>query len=168
MNETCLFELGENRRITWEITHKCNYNCRHCCSKAGAKYEKELEKKRIFSVIDEMNSEKVDSIYFSGGEPLIRNDIIEILNKAKSIQNIKLSLASNGSLITERMAKDLKDSGLNCVLISLDGNTAEVQNEIRQNCNAFQDAFVSEWFLSGSEHLHHIGIISRRDNLFDT
>ncbi|HII29520.1 TPA: radical SAM protein, partial [Candidatus Woesearchaeota archaeon] len=146
--ETCLFELVEKKRVTWEITHQCNYRCLHCCTKAGERYENELITSRVLSLIDEMSNCDVEGIYFSGGEPLMRKDICDIIAKAASKNMKRLSLATNGSLISEDFAGRLSKSGLHSALISLDGHTADVHNSLRGIKKAYADALNGTSLLS--------------------
>lgn len=105
--------------IVWDFTNKCNLSCKHCYQKAG-ELSKELTTEQAKKLIDELADFGVSVIAFSGGEPLIREDFFEVAKYAKS-KDFFISIASNGTLITEDMAKKLKDSGVEYVEISLDG-----------------------------------------------
>ncbi|MBU0460887.1 MAG: radical SAM protein [Nanoarchaeota archaeon] len=140
-NETCLFELVEDVRITWEITDGCNYKCKHCCTDAKEKAGNDLSTEDALRVIDEMDDVGVGAIYFSGGEPLTRKDLFQILSHASSKRSIRrLNLATNGSLITEENARNLASVGLESVLVSLDSHNAKVHNHFRRIDSAFDNS----------------------------
>ena len=130
--ETCLFEISKKKRVTWEITHRCNFYCKHCCNNSLDKnYSSEVSKKRAFEIIDEMAKARVDAIYFTGGEPLLRKDIFAILEHAKNKGINKIRLATNGSLINDKIAKKIAKLNLDSVLISLDGYTSKMHEDFR-------------------------------------
>jgi len=74
---------------------------------------------------------------FSGGEPLLRHDIFDLIERAVS-RDLVVNIASNGALINHRMAKRLKQSGVRSVTISLDGATAELHDSIRRFPGLFE------------------------------
>jgi len=78
-------------------------------------------------------------LVFSGGEPLCREDLFELVKQAKSL-GIVPALATNGTLIDAAVAKMIKDSGIARVAVSLDGATAEVHNKLRQLEGSFERA----------------------------
>jgi len=86
-------------------------------------------------------------LVFSGGEPLCRQDLFELIGQARSLGIIP-ALATNGTLIDPAAAKTIRDSGIVRVAVSLDGATAEVHDKMRQAEGAFQSA------LEGIRHLH--------------
>jgi len=137
--EVCLFEVIDGMRVTWEITHRCNYQCKHCCNDSLDKeYPNELSKQRIFEILDEMVKSGVSAIYFSGGEPLLREDIFEIMSYAKMAGVKRINLASNGGLINPKIAEKLASLKLDSVLMSLDGHLPEVHDKLRGIKGAFE------------------------------
>lgn len=128
--EFCLFKVNK-KRILWEITKYCNYQCKHCCASANLVDTKdELSTKQCKEILKQLKNFGVEEIYFSGGEPFSRNDILEILQAAKNY-NITCNISTNGSFITEKIAKELSKLNLNKVHISLDSNIEEDFNEFR-------------------------------------
>lgn len=128
--EFCLFQI-DKKRVIWELTKYCNYQCKHCCASA----EKidtinELNTLRILEVLDELKDFGVKEIYFSGGEPFSRKDIFTILKKARN-NGIICNISTNGSYITEEMAVELEKLKLNKIHISLDSNSEKDFNEFR-------------------------------------
>lgn len=116
--------------IAWNITGKCNFRCSHCYSNSSSDCrDEELSLEEVKAIIDEFASIKVPVILLSGGEPLMRTDIFEIIEYAKS-KGIKSSLSTNGSLIDDEAAKKLRKLNMGYVGISLDG--------IRQHNDVFR------------------------------
>lgn len=111
--------------IAWAVTRRCNYKCKYCAVwKTPAA---ELDTGEIRAVIDEMAGMGVKKITFTGGEPLLRGDMGEIIDYAHQ-KNISVNLNSNGSLIKERIS-DLKN--LSSLTLSLEG-PEEVHDALRQ------------------------------------
>lgn len=128
--EFCLFQVDE-KRVIWEVTKYCNYKCKHCCASASKIDTKdELNTERALELLDELRDYGVKEIYFSGGEPFSRKDIITILEKAKA-NNIKCNISTNGSYLTEEIVKKLASLNLNKVHISLDSDNEKDFNEFR-------------------------------------
>ena len=85
-------------------------------------------------------------LVFSGGEPLCRDDLFELIPSARS-RGIKCALATNGTLIDAAMADKIKTAGFERVAVSLDGATASVHNSMRVLDGAFESS------IQGIEHL---------------
>ena len=82
--EFCLFKV-DKKRVIWEVTKYCNYQCKHCCASADLVDTKdELDTKKCKEVLKQLKDFGVEEIYFSGGEPFSRNDILEILKTARN------------------------------------------------------------------------------------
>jgi len=112
----------------WEITRRCNLNCLHCISSVGNR-RKELDKESALKVIDILKDWGCEEINFTGGEPLFRQNIFDILEKAKQ-NKIKVNLLSNGTLINSRNVKQIKNY-VDEIGISLDGASSEINDAIR-------------------------------------
>lgn len=116
--------------VVWNFTNICNLHCKHCYQSAGKKLPDELSLEKRLDIIDQLASEDVFSIAFSGGEPLMDKDIWKVIERAK--QNyMYVSVATNGTLITPRVAKRLSDVGVDYVEISLDSVDPEKHDEFR-------------------------------------
>lgn len=110
--------------VVWNCTRTCNLKCIHCYAEAGSqRYEGELttEEARIF--IESLQIFKVPVLLISGGEPLMREDILQLARYAGQL-GIRTTFSSNGTLITRDMARRLKDINVSYVGISLDGLAA--------------------------------------------
>lgn len=122
--------------ILWDITYACNLNCKQCLSSAGKPLDDELALDEIKLILDDLATLKVFNICFLGGEPLMRDDFIEILRYA-SQYNFGISFSTNGVLIKEPIIEELEDLKVFQVQVSLDG-LEETHNQIRGHSNSFQ------------------------------
>ncbi len=125
-----------NRKITYirfSVTSKCNFNCMYCVSHIdeGEKTEEFTKDDMafLFRIVSKLGIEKVR---ITGGEPLLRKDIIDIVRSASINKDInEIVLTTNGSLLRQ-LAQPLKDAGLTRVNISLDTLRREVFKKITQ------------------------------------
>jgi AdoMet-dependent heme synthase len=116
--------------IAWETTGACNLSCTYC--RASARPEPsidELTTDEALKFLEDVSPLKPLMI-FSGGEPLMRPDIFQLLGRASSL-GIRASLATNGTLFSPEMVDKVASSGVNRVSISLDGASAEVHDATR-------------------------------------
>ncbi len=127
----------ENRPlVVWNVTKACNLKCKHCYINAGEKASNELTTEEAKVLIDDLANLGTPVLLFSGGEPLLREDIFELAEYAFS-KGIRPVLSSNGTLITKDVAKRLKDSHFQYVGISLDG-LEKVHDDFRGVEGAFR------------------------------
>jgi putative heme d1 biosynthesis radical SAM protein NirJ1 len=113
--------LGYGPVVVWNITRSCNLGCIHCYANAVCgKNKNELTFAESKKFIDDLADFKVPVLLFSGGEPLIREDIFELIQYAAS-RGIRSTISTNGTLITQEIAVIIKASGVSYVGISLDG-----------------------------------------------
>ncbi|MEM3424360.1 MAG: radical SAM protein [Thermoproteota archaeon] len=107
--------------VVWNFTKQCNLRCKHCYENAGPKpAPDELTTEEAKKAIDEFANAGVVALAFSGGEPLVRRDFFEIAKYAVE-KGFYVSVASNGTLITEKVAQKMKEVGIQYVEVSLDG-----------------------------------------------
>jgi radical SAM protein with 4Fe4S-binding SPASM domain len=107
--------------VVWNCTRKCNLHCVHCYSSAGDKDSAEvLNTEQAKSLIRDLADFGVPVILFSGGEPLLRGDIFELADFARE-QGIRTALSTNGTLISKKVAKEIRNAGFSEIGISLDG-----------------------------------------------
>jgi len=119
--------------ISWNTTQACNISCLHCYRDAGNKYNDELNTEEGKRLLDGMARAGFKIIILSGGEPLMRPDIYELISYAKSI-GLRPVLGTNGILITEEVALKLKEAGLGAAGISLD---KKIHDHFRQSEGAW-------------------------------
>ncbi|MBI5048427.1 MAG: radical SAM protein [Deltaproteobacteria bacterium] len=118
-----LLQFSEVKRpiVVWNITKRCNLRCIHCYSDSlNQDYQGELMTEEAKHVVDDLAGFGVPVIIFSGGDPLLRNDIFEIANYAGS-KGIRCALSTNGVLIDKATAKAIKDANFAYVGVSIDG-----------------------------------------------
>ena len=104
-------------RIT--LTNRCNVNCIYCHHDGMISSKNEMTPDEIHKICQIAKRIGVRKIRLSGGEPLIRKDIVEIISKISSIGFNDISITTNGILL-EKYAKDIKEAGLDRVNVSLD------------------------------------------------
>ena len=124
--------------IAWETTGACNLKCSYCRASATEKpASDELGTDEAQALIDEvaaLRPTQKPMLILSGGEPLLRPDILLLIKYAVS-RGIRVSLASNGTLLSRQMVDKIATSGVSRVSISLDGATPQVHDAIRgPNC----------------------------------
>jgi radical SAM protein with 4Fe4S-binding SPASM domain len=125
--------------VVWDFTHKCNLSCKHCYSNAGAASQPELSTEEALEVVDQLADFGVTALAFSGGEPLIRKDFFEVASHAAK-RGLYVSVATNGTLLTEENVKKLKQAKINYVEVSIDGATAQTHDTFRGVPGAFDKA----------------------------
>ncbi len=115
------FSLDKKPVVVWNVTRRCNLRCAHCYSGSeDREYGGELSLDEGKALIDDLAQFGAPVILFSGGEPLVRRDLLDLIQHAVQ-QGRRAVLSTNGTLITKSMAAHLKELGLSYVGISLDG-----------------------------------------------
>ena len=104
-------------RIT--LTNRCNVNCLYCHHDGMVKSKDEMTADELYTICKVAKNIGVRKIRLSGGEPLLKKDIVEIVERIASLDFKDISMTTNGTLL-ERYAQDLKDAGLDRVNVSLD------------------------------------------------
>ncbi|MCX6709355.1 MAG: radical SAM protein [Candidatus Woesearchaeota archaeon] len=103
-----------------EITAKCNLRCR-MCNLWRQDIKGELSKEQCFRIIGDMSELRIPHLIISGGEPFLRDFVIDISNYAKKKWIRHVSVISNGTLINEKTAEEIANSGIDHITISIDG-----------------------------------------------
>lgn len=125
--------------VVWNSTRRCNLKCVHCYSDSKNKeYEGELTTDEAKSMISDLSDFKVPVLLFSGGEPLLREDIFDLIEFTIKM-GIKVAISTNGTVINKIKAKQIKDLGVRYVGISLDG-IGEINDKFRGVEGAFEAA----------------------------
>ena len=104
-------------RIT--LTNRCNVNCLYCHHDGMVKSKDEMTADELYTICKIAKKIGVRKIRLSGGEPLLKNDIVEIVEKIASLDFKDISMTTNG-IVLEKYAQELKDAGLDRVNVSLD------------------------------------------------
>jgi putative heme d1 biosynthesis radical SAM protein NirJ2 len=111
--------------ISWNTTRACNIKCIHCYRSAGEKQQDELNTEEGKKLITGIAQAGFKILILSGGEPLLRADLTELIRHARSA-GLRPVLGTNGILITRELAASLKEAGLAAAGISIDSlNSAE-------------------------------------------
>jgi AdoMet-dependent heme synthase len=120
--------------VAWETTGACNLSCSYCRAAATlSPSPEELTTEEALAFIDEVAPIK-PMLILSGGEPLLRPDIF-LLARHAADRELRVSLATNGTLITPLIAEKISSAGISRVSISLDGASAEKHDAARgQGC----------------------------------
>ena len=125
--------------VSWNVTNACNMYCDHCYREAGCKAEEELSTAEAKTLLEQIARANFKIMIFSGGEPLMRPDIVELVAYAKKL-GLRPVFGTNGTLITMEMAQKLKEAGAMGMGISLDSMDAAKHNEFRKFPNAWEGA----------------------------
>jgi radical SAM protein with 4Fe4S-binding SPASM domain len=115
----------------WEITRKCNFRCRHCFTSSGAALPNELTTDECRDLLDQIAAMKVPIVSWSGGEPLLREDLITLMEYGLKKGIREFTLVSNGFLVKKDTLARLKKAGLTSFQVSLDGATPQQMEAIR-------------------------------------
>lgn len=125
--------------VTFCLTSMCNAKCQHCSSGKYDNYKDDLTLQEIYKVLDDLYNCGVMAVSFSGGEPLLHPQFEDITHYAKS-KGFSLAVGTNGKIITEKMAKQIKKWGFDHVQISLDGCNAKTHDGFRGVSGMFDSA----------------------------
>lgn len=125
-------ELPQLETVQFSLTNRCNLKCMHCAASATSlEGEDPLTTAELKTIIDKLISCRVKNIVLSGGEPLVREDLIEILRYIREKgKNIKVSLMTNALLFNESNVKEIIEN-VDSVDVSLDGYDEESCSNIR-------------------------------------
>ncbi len=135
-----------------DITYRCNNNCLHCWLRPPAnKFHigKELTFSEIRRIVDEASKMGCRVWSISGGEPMVRNDFYEILEYI-SYKGNSYKLNTNGTLITPKIARLLKEKG--CTILAIYGATAKIHDRVTRNPGSF------EALIQGIAYLKEAGV----------
>jgi 12,18-didecarboxysiroheme deacetylase len=145
------FSSDKKPVVVWNVTRSCNLNCVHCYAHAVKKsQEDELSREEAFGLLDDLAHFGVPVILFSGGEPLMRKDLLELATYAVN-KGMRAVISTNGTLISRKKAKALKEVGLSYVGVSLDGMES-VNDRFRGKKGAFQEA------IAGIRNCQEVGL----------
>jgi len=117
--------------VSWNVTLMCNLKCSHCYINAKeTKQVDELSTDAAKMLIHQLTEVSRPLLILSGGEPLLRDDIYEIIRYGAD-RGLRMGMGSNGMLIDDEVARKLKDAGMWTVAISLDSSIPERHDEFR-------------------------------------
>lgn len=122
------------------LTYRCQADCVHCCIGCYPKEKnKELTTQEVKKIIDQCRELGTITINFFGGEPLLREDILELI-KYSSESGMYTSMDTNGYNMTEDSARQLKDAGLRLIRVSIDSADSDEHDRLRGLSHSFESA----------------------------
>jgi heme b synthase len=131
------------RMVAWEITRNCNLNCIHCRAAATrGPYKGELTLSECKNIMDEISSFSSPTIILTGGEPLLRDDIFDIILYGKK-KGLRLVMATNGTLLDKAKALKMKEGWIKRVSLSLDGKDKRTHDSFRGVDGSFESVMDS-------------------------
>lgn len=147
--------LPRDRRpvVVLNTTRRCNLFCAHCyAASTGASDDcpEELSSDELRALMDDIGEFGSPVVLFSGGEPLLREDIFDLVAHARSV-GLRASISTNGTLIDADMASRLAEAGAAYVGVSIDG-LAETNDAFRGREGAFEQA------MAGIRHCLNAGL----------
>ncbi|MFO8083224.1 MAG: heme b synthase [Desulfobacterales bacterium] len=153
------------RLVAWEITRNCNLECIHCRAAATkGPYSGELDTEAGFKLLDQMAELGEPIVILTGGEPLLRKDIFEITRYGTQ-KNLRMVMAPNGTLITEKIAEKMAESGIKRISISLDGASKQSHDRFRGVKGAFDGALRGIQYAKGAGIEFQINTTITKTNL---
>jgi len=122
------------------VTYFCQCSCPHCGMAAYPKNKKEeMSKDELIEIINQFPKSKIKGVYFFGGEPLLRNDIFELISRARR-RGFLTILDTNGYLLTKEVARKLRNAGLQVIGVSIDNPDSQIHNKLRGQKDSFERA----------------------------
>ncbi|MCK9229168.1 MAG: heme b synthase [Syntrophales bacterium] len=140
------------RMVAWEITRSCNLDCIHC--RAAAKYgpyEGEPATEQCLALLDDIASLGTPVVILTGGEPYLREDIFYVAAEGDR-RGLRMVLATNGTMVTDEIARKTREAGIRRVSISIDGADGTSHDTFRGVHGAYDAA------LRGIEAFRQAGV----------
>ena len=146
------------------VTNRCNLRCRHCVTACGASMPEELDTAEMLALVRRLGELKVFRVTVTGGEPLVREDLFQILDELQA-QRVAVSFLTNGTLVDEQVARRLAGYRfLRSVSVSLDGGTARDHDRLRGS-GTFEQAIAGICRLLRQGLAVGIGAVVTRENM---
>jgi len=150
--------------MSWNVTRECNLKCSHCYINASDKKSiNELNTEEGKNLIDQICEVSRPLLVLSGGEPLLRPDLFELISYGSS-KGLKMGLGSNGSLIDENVARKLKEAGIATVSISLDSHIPAQHDDFRGVAGSWEKAVQAIKALRNNNVLVQVNTTLTHDN----
>jgi len=125
-------DLGAPLYVAWQITNECNLACLHCIEESGPgkAFKDELSTEEALVIIDQLVASEVPYVSFSGGEPMVRPDFFQMVERITK-GGVGLKIETNGHYLTPENCKRLKSLNIKAVQVSIDGATPASFNKMR-------------------------------------
>jgi radical SAM protein with 4Fe4S-binding SPASM domain len=151
--------------VSYSITQKCNLKCKHCYSDSvDQAAPDELSTEEAFRLIDDLSRWGIGLLIIDGGEPLCREDLLDVVKYASS-KGIRTTIGSNGTLIDKEMARKMRDAGVMAVAISADGADAVTHDSFRGVDGAFRQTLKGIEACRNAALPFQLNMVIRKDNL---
>jgi radical SAM protein with 4Fe4S-binding SPASM domain len=125
--------------VVWNVGRRCNLHCVHCYSDSSNRaFGGELTTDEGRALLDDLAAYEIPALLLSGGEPLLRPDIFELIEHGRA-RGLRITLSTNGTLITPEVAERIHALGVSYVGISLDG-IGKTNDMFRGHKGAFDKA----------------------------
>ena len=149
------------RYLFWEATLNCNFDCRHCGSRASRKkhYQNELSTKEIKNVFKSIASKanpKKIMVAVTGGEPMLRSDLFNVMSYANGL-GFSWGMVTNGSLVSPKTIKQMSQSGMKTIVVSIDG-IGKSHDHFRRAPGSYQKAIKAVKLLTQSRFFQNVQI----------
>lgn len=99
------------KSVLWSLTNNCNFKCKHCYMEAPKRTYRETTTEELFSILDMLEQANVNDISFTGGEPFLRPEIMELLRRMRKKRINITEIFSNASLITDSLLDEIEKIG---------------------------------------------------------
>lgn len=129
--------------LQWDSTNDCNLRCLHCYHPIHIQNENLMDLEEVKTMLNDLSYtaerwDMVPRISISGGEPLMRKDLLDILKYANE-KKILTAILTNGTLLTQKKANEFFEAGVRRLQVSLDGRK-NIHNKIRRRIFAYDKA----------------------------
>ncbi len=146
------YSTPQLRIVAWELTRSCVLSCRHCRASAVKKSDaNELSTKECKNVIDSLAAMGQCIVILTGGEPMLRDDLLDIAQYGTS-NGLRMVMATCGSLLDNSKCITLRNAGIARISFSIDGATAQTHDAFRGVKGAF------DGLIRGVEAARHAGL----------
>jgi radical SAM protein with 4Fe4S-binding SPASM domain len=149
--------------ISWNVTRKCNLKCAHCYINANDTEINELTTQEGKQLIDQIADVSHPLLILSGGEPLLRDDIYELIRYGTE-KGLRMGLGSNGTLLDANVAKKLSEAGIKTVSISLDSHIPAQHDAFRGVPGAWEKAIQAIKVLRENDILVQVNTTLTQEN----
>ncbi len=155
----CLFRIPkEGGRAIWEVTKRCNYSCGYCIFSGNINETLgELTSEECGSVLADLKAHGFSHVKYTGGEPFIKKGIMGLLRKTAEMGFV-WDISTNGSLITDDTAAELRELSPEMVHTSIDGYNRET-HELARGAGTFEPT------IRGARYLVNNGLYVRVGSL---
>ncbi|MFO7936874.1 MAG: radical SAM protein [Kiritimatiellia bacterium] len=159
-----LLQFSEDKKpvVVWNVTSACNLKCTHCYAATEGRPD-ELSTDEAMTVIDDLAAFGCPVLLFSGGEPFVRPDILTLAGYAVS-KGLRVVFSTNGTLINEETAAQIKQIGASYAGISIDG-MEEVHDRFRRCKGAFQRSLAAIRYCREADVKVGLRVTMTKDNV---